>query len=129
MQQNISLKLLPAEAVNEALIIDHIAQSLSINKEFITGFHRIKQSVDARSKQVWITLTVKVFINEPFAERNAGNILFKDVSAAKHRVIIVGAGPAGLYAALKLIEQGIKPIIIERGKRCAGKKKRSCCFK
>ena len=116
MQQNISLRLLPSEAANDSAIKEYISQSLSVKQDAVTGFHRIKQSIDARGKQVWINLTVKVFINEPFHERELQKIVLKDVSHAKHSVIIIGAGPAGLFAALKLIEHGIKPVILERGK-------------
>jgi uncharacterized FAD-dependent dehydrogenase len=116
MQQNISLRLLPAQASNDAVIKEYIAQSLSVKKEQISGFHRLKQSIDARSRQVWISLSVKAFINEPFITQQVQKILLKDVSCANHSVIIIGAGPAGIFAALKLIEQGIKPIILERGK-------------
>src|SRR6266498_3571653 len=116
MQQNISLRLPPAEAANDTAVKEYIAQSLSVKKNLITGFHRLKQSIDARGKQVWITFTVKAFINEPFIPRQVQKILLKDVSRVTYSVIIIGAGPAGLFAALKLIDQGIKPIILERGK-------------
>lgn len=116
MQQNISLKLSPSEASNDAAIKDHIAQILLVKKENITGFYRLKQSVDARSKQVWISLTVKAFIEEPFTEPQIEKIYFRDVSHARHKVIIIGAGPAGLFASLKLTELGIQPVILERGK-------------
>lgn len=116
MQKNISLRLLPKEASDDAVIKEYIAQSLAIKNNLVTGFYRVKQSIDARSKQVWITLTVKAFIDEPFLLRDVKKILLKDVSHVKHNVIIIGAGPAGLFSALKLIEQGIKPIILERGK-------------
>ena len=116
MQQNISLRLPPAEAANDTAVKEYIAQSLSVKKNLITGFHRLKQSIDARGKQVWITFTVRAFINEPFIPRQVQKILVKDVSRVTHSVIIIGAGPAGLFAALKLIDQGIKPIILERGK-------------
>src|SRR6476659_5379758 len=116
MQKSISLRLLPEEASNDDAIKEYIAQSLAVKNDLVTGFHRIKQSIDARSKQVWITLTVNAFVDEPFTLREAQKISLKDVSRAKHNVVIVGAGPAGLFAALKLIERGIKPIILERGK-------------
>jgi uncharacterized FAD-dependent dehydrogenase len=116
MQQNISLRLLPNEVSNDAVIKEYIAQHLSVRNEHITGFSRLKQSIDARSKKIWISLTVKAFIDEPFVQRQVQKIVLKDVSRAKHNVIIIGAGPAGIFAALKLIEQGIKPIILERGK-------------
>jgi uncharacterized FAD-dependent dehydrogenase len=116
MQQKISLKLLPSEAADETIVQGYLARSLSREPPEITGFHILKRSIDARSKQPWINLTVQVFINEPFIERNVTGIDFKDVSKAENKVIIVGAGPAGLFAALKCIEMGVKPVILERGK-------------
>ncbi len=116
MQQNISLRILPSEAADDALIKDHIAQALSQKRDAITGFHLTKYSIDARSKQVWINLTVKAFINEPYQHTVIKPIVLNDISKARNSAIIIGAGPAGLFAALRLIEQGIKPIILERGK-------------
>jgi uncharacterized protein len=116
MQQKISLKLLPSEAADETIVQSYLAESLSRKPSEISGFHILKRSIDARSKQPWINLTVQAFINEPFVERNVSGIDFKDVSKAEYKVIIVGAGPAGLFAALKCIEQGIQPIVLERGK-------------
>jgi len=117
MQQKISLKLTPSEASNDAIITSYIAASLSIKENNVTGFYKLKESIDARSRhQIWINLTFQVFIDEPFIKREPDKILFNNVTASNKSVIIVGAGPAGLFAALKLLELGIKPIIIERGK-------------
>lgn len=117
MQKDITLKLKPAEAADEATIREYIAQSLGLPQEQVTGFYKSKQSIDARSRsQVWINLTVKAFVNEPFEQRNSLSIHFPDVSKARTKVIIIGAGPAGLFAALQLIEAGIQPIVLERGK-------------
>ena len=116
MQKDIQLKLTPSEAVDNKVINQYIAQSLGTKETGVTGFYKLKQSMDARGKQVWINLTVKVFIDEPFHERSITPVPFKDVSEAKTKVIIIGAGPAGLFAALKLIEAGIRPIVLERGK-------------
>ena len=116
MQQRITLKLLPSEAATESIIQQYAAQTLGIRISAITGFHIIKRSIDARGRQAWIMLTILVFVNEPFQERTVRKLLLQDVSKATQRVIVVGAGPAGLFAALKLIEQGIKPILLERGK-------------
>lgn len=116
MQQKIALRLLPAEATDDSIIKQHIAQTVAQSPHTITGFHRLKQSIDARGRQAWINLTVQAFINEPFFEREAIPLEYKDVHNAIHSVIVVGAGPAGLYAALRLIESGIKPIVLERGK-------------
>lgn len=117
MQEQISLRLKPAEANDEALVRAYIAGTTGTDLKNISGFHVIKRSIDARSRQqVWINLTVRAFIGEPYTQREAGTIQFRDVSKATHKVIIVGAGPAGLFAALRLIEKGIQPILLERGK-------------
>lgn len=117
MQQKIALRLLPSEAVDDQIILQYIAREAGHPVSAITGFHRLKQSIDARSRQqIWINLTVQAFIDEPFIERTTVPIVYKDVSKSKHQVIIVGVGPAGLFAALRLIEAGIQPIVLERGK-------------
>ena len=116
MQKNLSLKLLPSEAANEKLVKSYIASAEAVSPSSITGFIIQKQSIDARGKQVWINLSVTAFINEPFRQRELMEFDFRDVSKANKKVIIIGGGPAGLFAALYLIEKGFKPIILERGK-------------
>jgi uncharacterized FAD-dependent dehydrogenase len=116
MQKQLTLKLLPSEATNEEVIKDYAAKTLGASKAKITGYNINKKSIDARGKQAWINLTINAFIDEPFTQRDSGKILFKDVSNATRKVIVIGSGPAGLFAALHLLEQGIKPIILERGK-------------
>lgn len=117
MQKNISLKLKPAEAFDNASIRSYLAQSLGISENSVTGFYKLKQSIDARSRQqVWINLTLKTFINEPFHQREIEKISFTDVTHSNKKIIIVGAGPAGLFAAIRFLEKGIQPIILERGK-------------
>jgi uncharacterized protein len=116
MQKNISLKLLPSEAASEKLVKSYIARAEGMPLSSVTGFIIQKQSIDARSKQVWINLSVKAFINEPFRQRELMQFDFRDVSKAGKKVIIIGGGPAGLFAAIYLLEKGIKPIILERGK-------------
>ncbi|TKK69820.1 FAD-binding protein [Ilyomonas limi] len=116
MQKTIVLKLLPQEAEDSNSIKAHIAAAAGSKLQHITGFYPTKKSIDARGRQAYIHLTVQAFIDEPFHQRPALPIVYKDVHHAKHKVIIVGAGPAGLFAALQLIEQGIQPIILERGK-------------
>lgn len=116
MQTTISLQVSPAEAGNARAVTSHIAAAVAADAADISGYHVLRQSIDARGKQIRINLTLKVFINEPFINRDIKLINFPDVSNARHRVIIVGAGPCGLFAALQLIEQGVMPVIVERGK-------------
>ncbi|MEI9911957.1 MAG: FAD-binding protein [Bacteroidota bacterium] len=116
MQKIISIKLLPSEAADEATVKSYLAKSEAVNTTAISGYTILKQSIDARGKQAWVNITVQAFINEPYQIRELTSFSFKDVRKAKKKVVIIGAGPAGLFAALKLIESGIKPIILERGK-------------
>src|SRR4028118_550615 len=116
MQQQLTLKLRPLEASEESIIKEYIAKTLSKKADEVTGFYLLKKSIDARGNHAYINLTVQAFINEPFTKREVKKVVFKDVSNADRRVVVIGAGPAGLFAALKLIEEGIQPIILERGK-------------
>lgn len=116
MQQKISLRLSPADAANEQAILQQVAASVSQKNARINGFNILKKSIDARSKNILINLTLNAYINEPFHQREIKKIGFRDCSHAKHSVLIIGAGPAGLFAALKLLEAGIRPIVLERGK-------------
>lgn len=116
MQKKLTIKILPSEAIDEATLKKRLAEAGAVQPLQITGYHILKKSIDARSKQIWITVTAQVFIDEPFKEVSLRPLHLQDVHMAPKKIIIVGAGPAGLFAALRLIEQGIKPIIIERGK-------------
>jgi uncharacterized protein len=123
MQQQIILRILPQQAADQQLVQQAIALQTGESLSGIHGYHIIKQSIDARSKQQWVNLTVKAFINEPFLPRETEQFHFKDVYTATKKAIIVGAGPAGMFAALRLIELGIQPIIIERGKDVRARRK------
>jgi uncharacterized protein len=116
MQKTITIKLPPSEAVSDASIRQVVARELGVATSAVTGYEVKKRSLDARGRQANYQLTLIVFINEPFAPAEKNFPEFKDVSGVEKKVVIIGAGPAGLFAALKLIEMGIRPILIERGK-------------
>ena len=117
MIKTISISLAPADAADESSLKKHLATELALSPKHITGYHIKKRSIDARSRhQTRIVIQLDVFIDEPPTEIPAFDPQLQDVSNAKHHVVIVGAGPAGLFAALRLISLGIKPIILERGK-------------
>ncbi|RFM26188.1 NAD(P)/FAD-dependent oxidoreductase [Deminuibacter soli] len=116
MQQQLSLKLLPSEAADESVIRSYIAQAAGKKPASVAGFYITKRSIDARGKQPWINLTVQAYIDEPFQQRPLQPVQYPDVTQATKKAIVIGAGPAGLFAALQLIEKGIQPIVLERGK-------------
>ena len=118
MRTQLSLVLLPEEAADESRQLQLAAQKLSIPKSRIKSLRLLKRSIDARGRQVRYHLTVEVFIDEfPLPTHpSKNNYAFnRDVSSSTP-VLIAGFGPAGMFAALKLIECGLKPVIIERGK-------------
>lgn len=123
MQEKITLKLLPHEAASQEIIIQRIAKVSGRKLSGISGFYELKRSIDARGKNVWILLTVYAFINEPFVQRPIAEFHFRDVSNASQKVIIIGGGPAGIFAALQLLELGIRPVILERGKEVRARRR------
>lgn len=117
MQQKISLRVLPSEAADEASLLRIVAHACATKPEMITGYNILKKSIDARSRsQVWVNLTLQAFIDEPFQPHALLPLYLKDVHQADKKVVVIGAGPAGLFAAIRLIELGIQPIVLERGK-------------
>jgi uncharacterized FAD-dependent dehydrogenase len=106
----------PAEASDPSALLDYLVSASGEPRSKITGYHILKKSMDARSRQIRINLTLQAFIDEPFIERPRTYVNFPDVRRADRQVIIIGAGPCGIFAALQLIELGIRPIILERGK-------------
>ncbi len=123
MQQKISLKLLPIDAGNNSAILENIALTTGAKLQDISGYHLLKKSIDARGKTVWVNLTVNAFIKEPFYQRALQQFDFKEVNNSSKKVIIIGGGPAGIFAALQLIERGVKPIILERGKEVRARRR------
>lgn len=116
MQQQLTISVSPAEAASSSAIHAQICRHLALSEDAVSGFNLLKRSIDARAKQPAVLLSLQVFINEPFHRRNIKKIHLRDVSHSPHSVIIAGAGPAGMFAALRLVEAGIRPVILERGK-------------
>lgn len=128
MIQDIDLIASVREASNSELIKEKIAALCSVTNSEITSLVLLKRSIDARSRTIKVNLRYRVYINEVAPEILLEFIQYKNVASAKP-VLIIGAGPAGLFAALRLIEKGFKPILIERGKNVRGKTSRFSRFK
>jgi uncharacterized FAD-dependent dehydrogenase len=116
MQKKISLRLSPDASINPDTIKAYIARNEAVKTASVTGFYPLKRSIDARSRKPIVNLTVMATLDEPFIARTIEPLITSDVHRSLKRTVIIGAGPAGLFAALELLEQGIKPIVLERGK-------------
>ena len=115
MIKEISIRVLPQQAASETALKGFLAREFALNPKDIQAVRILKRSIDARKRQVIINLTVRIYLNELPPNDIFSPIIYGDVSD-KRQAIVVGAGPAGLFAALRLIELGMRPIVLERGK-------------
>jgi uncharacterized FAD-dependent dehydrogenase len=123
MPQELLLQVSPEIATNELLLKDYLAKQIKVATKEIQHVSILKRSIDARQKAIKINLKVAIYVNgESFQEHKIQLPEYPNVANAQE-VIVVGAGPAGLFAALQLIELGLKPIVIERGKDVRGRRR------
>lgn len=123
MPRELLLQVTPEIAANELQLKDYLSKQIKVSPQEIQHVSILKRSIDARQKAIKINLKVLIYLKgEPFQETKIELPIYKDVSSAQE-VIVVGAGPAGLFAALQLIELGLKPIVIERGKDVRGRRR------
>ena len=115
MVKEIQLRINLIEERKEDILLYKSSKKLNLNKNEISGVKILRKSIDARKKDIIFNYKVAVYINEEINEKSEYNFDYKDVSNAKE-VHIIGFGPAGMYAALRCIELGYKPIVLERGK-------------
>lgn len=113
--KSLSLRVLPSVAAQDAELRKYIARELAVNPKSVTAVRVRKRSIDARQRTIYVNLTVDAYINEQAPELDFTPIDYPNVEGAAP-VIVVGAGPGGLFAALRLIELGKRPIVLERGK-------------
>jgi uncharacterized FAD-dependent dehydrogenase len=122
MTQEYTLRVLPEQAANEQTISAYIAREKGLDARTINHVRVLKRSIDARQRTIFVNLTVRVYVNEFPQDEAYEHVDYPDVSD-KPQVIVVGAGPGGLFAALRLIELGLRPIVLERGKDVHERKK------
>lgn len=122
MIKEYQLRLLPEIAANEQRLIDYLVHEKGLNAKEITATRILKRSIDARQRTILVNLNVRVYLNEMPEKDEFQHTEYKNVEGMP-QVIVVGAGPGGLFAALRLIELGLRPIIVERGKDVRERKK------
>ncbi len=123
MPQELNLQVSPEIASNESLLYDYVSKTVRVSTKLVHKVVILKRSIDARQKSIKVNLKVSVYlIDENYIAQKIELPHYENVSN-KQEVIIVGAGPAGLFAALQLIELGMKPIVIERGKQVRGRRR------
>ncbi|MCK7590350.1 FAD-dependent oxidoreductase [Subsaxibacter sp. CAU 1640] len=115
MVKDLQLRITLQEEKLPNILIQKAAECLDVSEDTISGLKILRKSIDARKKQIIFNYKVSVYINEPVREESDYSFDYKDVSNTKP-IHIVGFGPAGMYAALRCIELGFKPIVLERGK-------------
>lgn len=122
MIHEFQLRLLPEQAANENSIKQNVAREKGLDPRAITAVRVLKRGIDARQRTIYINLIVRVFVREQPTEPEYQETIYPCVDDAPE-VIVVGAGPGGYFAALRLIELGLRPIVIERGKDVRERKK------
>ncbi len=122
MIHEFQLRLLPEQAANENSIKQNVAREKGLDPRTITAVRVLKRGIDARQRTIYINLSVRVFVREQPTEPEYQETIYPCVDDAPE-IIVVGAGPGGYFAALRLIELGFRPIVIERGKDVRERKK------
>ena len=115
MYKEIELRITPEEAHDREIVNELLARRLHVGQERIVHVEILRRSIDARQRRVVIQLKVGVHLDRVEQKERVFTPQYRDVSSAG-TVVVVGAGPAGLFAALRLIELGKRPIVLERGK-------------
>ncbi len=122
MTNEYQVRMLPQQAASEAAMREFIAREKGIDARTIKHVRVLRRSIDARQRTIYINLKVRVYINEEPRDEEYIPVEYRDVSSAP-AVVVVGAGPGGLFASLKLLELGMRPVVIERGKDVHERKK------
>lgn len=121
MTYEYQIRVLPQQAASEQAIADFVAKDKGMDRRTINAVRVLKRSIDARQRTIFVNLKVRVYVNEIPTDDAYQHTEYPDVSG-KPKVIVVGEGPGGLFASLRLIELGLRPIVLERGKNVHDRK-------
>ena len=122
MIQEYQVRVWPQVAANEQALRAWLADEYGFDVRTVTSLRILRRSIDARQRTIFVNLKVRVYVNEQPQQDEYVPTVYPDVSDGQ-QVIVVGAGPGGLFAALRLIELGLRPIVLERGKDVHERKK------
>ncbi len=122
MIQEYQIRILPEQAASEEGIKRYLAKEKGLDVRTLNQVRVLKRSIDARQRTIFVNLKVRAYINEFPQDDQYIHTEYPDVSS-RPRVIVVGEGPGGLFASLRLIELGYRPIVLERGKDVRERKK------
>ncbi|MBQ1178007.1 MAG: NAD(P)/FAD-dependent oxidoreductase [Bacteroidaceae bacterium] len=122
MIQELQLRILPEQAASEQSIKLYVAREKGLDARTIKAVRTLKRSIDARQRTIYVNLTIRLYINELPTDDEYTETYYPMVDDGPE-VIVVGAGPGGLFAALRLIELGCRPIVVERGKDVHARKR------
>lgn len=121
MIQEFQIRVLPEQATNEQSLKQFIGRDKGLDIRTINALRILKRSIDARQRTIYVNLKVRLYIHEIPQDEEFARTIYNKVEG-KPQVIVVGAGPGGLFAALRLIELGLRPIVVERGKNVRDRK-------
>ncbi len=122
MIEEYQLRVVPQVSASAESIAAFISKEKGMDVRTIRAVRVLKKSIDARQRQVYVNLTVRVFVNEEPTDEGYPLTHYPDVCGCPE-VVVVGAGPGGLFAALRLVELGLRPVVLERGKDVHERKK------
>lgn len=122
MIQEYNIRVLPEVAANEQQLKAYLVREKGLDEKMLNATRILKRSIDARQRTVFVNLTVRAYVNEVPKDDEYIRTEYRNVEGCP-QVVVVGAGPGGLFAALRLIELGLRPIVVERGKDVRERKK------
>lgn len=115
-KHTLQLRVAPEIAYNPMRLSAEVSSQIAVDVNRLTEVRVIRRSIDARQRRVMVNLSVDVYVDEAPEDTLATPVEYKPLPADAPSAVIVGAGPAGLFAALRLIEEGVRPVVLERGK-------------